>query len=126
MRNTRKRLRWAAVVLAAVAATPAWAAPVLYQQDFFTRLAGVDRYGCLDWSCGTNAVFNTVINAKNGYFVGTSRACVKNKSCQYQYYCNVGCIFGYQLTLSQSLYLVQKDGTAFFTGSGCVFNQPQS
>lgn len=114
------------IVLVGLTTTPLWAGVSLYQQDFFTTLAAVDRYGCLDWSCGKDVVFNTVINSCNGYFVGTARGCVKNKSCRYQSYTNVGSVYAYQLTLCKSLYLVQKDGTAFFTGSGNVFNTPES
>jgi hypothetical protein len=119
----RKALPWtvkATLVVLAVAATPAWAKLNLYQQDFYTTLPAIDRWGCLDYECGEDALFNTVINVRRGTFVGTARACVKNKSCRKQSYRDVGYVYADQLLLCRSLYTVGKDGKAFFTGSGNV------
>lgn len=121
MLTISRKTRVAVLAVLGLLASPAWAgSSSSYQQTFFAHLDGFDRRGCLQWSLGTDAPFNAVINVRTGKYTGCARGKVTNQSRFFQFAWDVGQIYG--LTIGHSWYTVDWCGNAWFTACGDVFD----
>lgn len=122
-RQTSQRFGTAVVVMACLAATPAWAY-FLQLQNFTIQLPGVASDATLssDTSLGVSSTFHTVFNTRTNNFVGLASGKVTNSVGQFESYKDNPILTGGAvvsgLTVNHDVYYVGAYGNALYVAVG--------